>query len=147
MKAPTLHQSRKVRVSIVLACNSVCSIRCFGDFAASFDLSLPLIDCPCIPHILIYVTTGSLHLHKIIKRASSRRLFKMHLQSKTMYKRLLLHLLLPLLLLSLLRILLIKSINKPQVHKRHLRLLQVSFLHHCIYVFSRRVFLLCCTLT
>jgi len=27
-------------------------------------LTLALIDCPCIPHILTYVTTGSLHLNK-----------------------------------------------------------------------------------
>jgi len=31
--------NRKVRVCDVSLCVMVCSIRCFGDFAASFDLS------------------------------------------------------------------------------------------------------------
>jgi len=53
----------KVRVSIVLACNFVCSIRCFGDFAASFDISLPaLFDCFCNPLVLTYVTICSFRI-------------------------------------------------------------------------------------
>ena len=40
LASATKVMNRKVRVCVVLLCVMVCSIRCFGDFAASFDLSL-----------------------------------------------------------------------------------------------------------
>ena len=58
-------RSRKVRVCIVLSCEFMCSIWSLGDLTTSFELSLPLFDCLCKPHVLTEVTIIFLHLHKL----------------------------------------------------------------------------------
>ena len=43
----------------------MCSIWSLGDLTTSFELSLPLFDCLCKPHVLTEVTIIFLHLHKL----------------------------------------------------------------------------------
>ena len=55
--------TRKVRVSIVLSCEFMCSVSCFDDLTASIELGLSLFDCLCNPHVLTEVNIVSLHHH------------------------------------------------------------------------------------
>ena len=52
-QASRLLSGMKVRVCIVLACNSVCLIRCHGDLFTSYDFLNE--DCACKPHVLTYL--------------------------------------------------------------------------------------------
>jgi len=66
---PRLHHAnveiRKVRVSIVLSCECLCSILSLDKWNTSFGLPLPLFDCPCKPDVLTEVILISLLLHKL----------------------------------------------------------------------------------
>ena len=54
----------KVRVSIILSCECLCSICSLGDLATSFDLHLPLFNCLCKSRVLMQVSIISLSLNK-----------------------------------------------------------------------------------
>ena len=56
--------NRKVRVSIVLWCEFMCSMWSIWDLSATFGLYISSFVCLCKPYALTWVTIVSLHLRK-----------------------------------------------------------------------------------